>query len=269
MATRDMKTWETSISKVVSTDEEEEIIVRGQRLSELIGSVSFADMMFLMLQGHLPEKPQSRVLDALLVASVEHGIAPPSMISRCFASYGTSIQSAVGGGILAFGDRMGGLGEQLAKLMSEHLAPLDPANRTVEDLTPDLDRLARAVVDDAHSAGERVPGYGIPLHKADPRAPKVLQIAREEGVFGPYCAFATRIEQEIADRRAAKGADGVPMNLDGVGAAVILDLGFDWRTTRMFLLTARSISMGAHFLEEQSQDTTWRHIPASDISYEG
>jgi citrate synthase len=268
MATRDMRTWETSISKVVSTDDEEEIIVRGRRLSELIGSVSFADMMFLMLQGRLPGKPQSRVLDALLVASMEHGIAPPSMVSRCFASYGTSIQSAVGGGILAFGDRMGGLGEQLAKLMSERLAPLDPANRTVEDLSPDLNRLAHEIVADAQISGGRVPGYGIPLHNADPRAPQVLDIAREEGVFGVYCAFATHIEQAIADKRAETGGGGVPMNLDGVGAAVILDLGFDWRTTRMFLLTPRSVSMGAHFLEEQAQDTTWRHIPASDITYE-
>jgi citrate synthase len=269
MATRDMKSWETSISKVVSTDDEEEIIIRGQKLSDLIGSVSFADMMFLMLQGHTPTKPQSRVLDALLVASMEHGIAPPSMVSRCFASYGTSIQAAVGGGILAFGDRMGGLGEQLAKLMSDHLAPLDPANRTVEELSPALDRLAGDIVDSVQDSGGRVPGYGIPLHNADPRAPQVLNIAQEEGVFGAYCTLATRIEQEIAARREAKGGRGVPMNLDGVGAAVILDLGFDWRTTRMFLLTPRSVSMGAHFLEEQAQDTTWRHIPASDISYEG
>ena len=111
MATRDMSRWETGICKVVSGDGEEEIVVRGHRLSELTGRVSFADAMFLMLQGRLPTPAQGRVLDALLVASIEHGIAPPSMISRCFAAYGTSIQPAVGGGILAFGDRMGGLGE--------------------------------------------------------------------------------------------------------------------------------------------------------------
>ncbi len=86
MATRDMSNWETGISEVVSRDGEEDVIVRGRRLSELIGQLSFAEMMFLVLQGTPPSARQARMLDALLVASLEHGIAPPSMISRCFAS---------------------------------------------------------------------------------------------------------------------------------------------------------------------------------------
>src|SRR5262245_42411593 len=113
MPTRDMASWETSIAKVISDGDTEEIVVRGRRMSDLIGRVTFSEMMFLMLQGRLPSGPEARTLDALLVASMEHGIAPPSMIARCFASYGTSIQTAVGAGIIAFGDRMGGLGEQL------------------------------------------------------------------------------------------------------------------------------------------------------------
>ena len=62
MATRDMTQWQTAICKVVSHDGEEEIVVRGHRMSDLIGGVSFAEAMFLMLQGRLPTKPQARVL---------------------------------------------------------------------------------------------------------------------------------------------------------------------------------------------------------------
>ena len=54
MGARDMGSWETSICDVVSTDEEEEVNIRGHRLSELIGQVSFAEAMFLLLQGCLP-----------------------------------------------------------------------------------------------------------------------------------------------------------------------------------------------------------------------
>ncbi len=72
-----MTQWETSICETVSTPETEEVIIRGQPLSELIGEVSFAEMMFLLIQGKRPSKAQTRVLDALLVASIEHGIAPP------------------------------------------------------------------------------------------------------------------------------------------------------------------------------------------------
>ena len=263
MATRDMGSWETSICKVVSEGDREEIIVRGRNLADLIGQATFADMMFLMLQGRLPSKAEARTLDALLVASMEHGIAPPSMISRCYASYGTSIQAAIGAGVNAFGDRMGGLGEQMAKMMHEALEPLrrdgSPDDTTLADL-------AKELVANAKAAGTRVPGYGIPLHNLDPRAPQVLEIARREETFGDYCRFGIAIEQALAE---ARGGKAVPMNLDGVSAVIALDLGFDWRTTRLFLLTPRTVSFAAHYLEEQDQDTTWRHLPAADIAYVG
>lgn len=263
MATRDMTTWETSICKVVSHGDTEEIIVRGQKMSELIGQVSFAEMMFLMLQGRLPTKPQARTLDALLVASIEHGIAPPSMIARCYASYGTSIQSAIGAGVTAFGDRMGGLGEQMARMLVEALAP------HLKNGDPDdglLQRLAAEIVADAQRTKSRVPGYGIPLHATDPRSPAVLDVARREGVYGPYCRLGMAIEAALTK---ARGGRSVPMNLDGVSAVVALDLGFDWRATRLFLITPRTVSFAAHYLEEQDQDTTWRHLPADQIAYVG
>ena len=263
MATMNMKDWRTSIAEVISTDDEEEVLVRGHKLSELTGSISFVEMMYLMFAGTLPTKAQARVLDALLVASVEHGIAPPSMIARCFASYGTTIQGAVAGGVMAFGDRMGGLGEQLAKLMSESLNAIADDPTTIPDER--LREEAHAVVEDARAKGERVPGYGIPLHGMDPRAPKVLGIAKAEGTFGAFCRFGAFIEDALAEQREGKR---VPMNLDGVGAVVVLDTGLDWRTTRMFLITPRSVSMGAHYIEEQDQDSTWRHIPADWIDYD-
>jgi len=263
MPTRDMKSWETAIAKVVSNGETEEIIVRGHRLSDLVGRITFPEAMFLMLQGRLPTRPQARVLDALLVASIEHGIAPPSMIARCYASYGTTIQAAVGAGITAFGDRMGGLGEQLAQLLVTRLAPV-----LAEDMPGDaaLEALAESIVADAAATKSRVPGYGIPLHALDPRSPQLLEIARQEGIFGPYCRLGVAIEAALARSRSGRG---VPMNLDGVSAVIALDLGFDWRATRLFLLTPRTVSFAAHYLEERDQDTTWRHIPADEITYTG
>ncbi|MEZ5855544.1 MAG: citrate/2-methylcitrate synthase [Hyphomicrobiaceae bacterium] len=247
MPTRDMNRWETAICKVVSDGETEEIIVRGKRMSDLIGSVSFAEMMFLMLQGRLPSAAQARTLDALLVASIEHGIAPPSMIARCYASYGTTIQSAIGAGVNAFGDRMGGLGEQLAELLSARLAPHLRDGEVADDV---LMREARAIVADAQRTQTRVPGYGIPLHAMDPRSPKVLEVARREGTFGAYCRFGMAIEAALAE---ARGGRGVPMNVDGVSAVVALDLGFDWRATRVVLITPRTVSFAAHYFEEQTR----------------
>jgi len=56
MATRDVLDWETSISRVVSDGTEEEVIVRGHRLSELNGRISFAEMMVILLHGDLPTR---------------------------------------------------------------------------------------------------------------------------------------------------------------------------------------------------------------------
>ena len=255
MAADGMSYWRTSIAQVVSNETEEEILIRGRKLSDLVGSVTFAQMMFLLLTGREATKSQARVLDALLVASIEHGIAPPSMIARCYASYGTSIQAAMAGGIMAFGDTMGGAGEQLAKLLSEAVANVDgdPPDEIFQ-------RLAKEIV----AREGRVPGYGIPLHGTDPRAPKILEIAREEGCFGSHSRLAGLIELEITE----KTGKIIPLNLDGVGASVILDLGFPWQLTRMFLITPRSVSFAAHYYEEQQQETRWRHLPAENIAYE-
>lgn len=263
MPTRDMTGWETAISKVVSHGDSEEIIVRGHRMSDLIGKVSFAEMMFLLLQGKLPTAPQARTLDALLVASIEHGIAPPSMIARCYSSYGTSIQSAIAAGVNAFGDRMGGLGEQMARLLTERLAPHLAAGAPPDAL---LRQKAEAIVEQARQTKARVPGYGIPLHGSDPRAPHLLAVARKEGTFGAYCRFGMAIEEAITQSRKGKA---IPMNIDGASAVVALDLGFDWRVSRLFLITPRTVSFAAHYLEEQDQDSTWRHLPADQITYVG
>lgn len=255
MAANDLTGWRTGIARVVSTGNEEEVLVRGRKLSELVGSCTFSEMMFLLLSGREATKAEAKVLDALLVASMEHGIAPPSMVARLFASYGTSIQAAVGGGIISFGDVMGGAGEQLAKLLAETVGVVQG---NIMDET--LKALAKGIV----AREGRVPGYGIPLHGADPRAPKVLEIARAEGVHGTHCRLAELVEDAIEDRTGKR----IPMNLDGVGASVVLDLGFPWQSARLFLLTPRSVSIGAHYLEEEAQGTKWRHLPAEDISYE-
>ena len=259
MPTRSMEGWTTSIARIVNEGEREDTLIRGHSLNDLIGSSTFAETMFLLLNGRMPTTAQGQVLDALLVACMEHGIAPPSMISRCFASYGTTIQQAIGAGITAFGDRMGGLGEQMAKMMVDRL---DGITET-DDAT--LTRIAEETVRDVLDAGDRVPGFGIPLHNRDPRADRVLEVAREKGTYGVYCRFAEALGAALAK---ARGGNEIGMNIDGVSACVPLDLGFDWRTTRMFLLIARSVSMGAHFLEEQDQDSTWRHIPADQITYD-
>ncbi len=261
MGARDMSKWETAISEVVSSEDEEEVIVRGHKLSDLVGKVTFTEMMFLLIKGELPSEGQAKVLDALLVASMEHGIAPPAMMSRCLASYGSPIQAAVAAGVLVFGDWTGGAGEQFARMLVEHVEMLNNKQTDISDES--LRDEAKKIVEEALRTGQRVAGFGIPLHKEDPRAPVLLKIAREEGIFNIYCRFAKLIEEELGK---AVGHP-IPMNLDGVGGAIILDLGFSWQSARIFIITPRTVSMGAHYLEESGQETRWRHITQDRVKY--
>jgi citrate synthase len=157
---------------------------------------------------------------------------------------------------------MGGAGEQLAQLLVLHLDPSSAIREAIPETS--LQQLAMEIVTTARRTQQRIAGYGIPLHAADPRAPKLLDLARVEGVYGNYCRLATHIEAELESSAGRR----VPMNLDGVGAALILDLGLPWRSARLFIITPRTVSMGAHYLEELSQETRWRHINQSQIDYQ-
>jgi citrate synthase len=53
-------------------------------------------------------------------------------------------------------------------------------------------------------------------------------------------------------------------------AGVVSDLGFDWRTSRAFILISRSAGLAAHIFEEMTEKPTWRIMPPSEyeIAYD-
>lgn len=80
----DMHHFTTAISKIVSTPQEEETIIRGHRLSDLIREQPFVASAFLLLTGRLPDAGEARTLDAVLTACVDHGVTPAAAIGRTF-----------------------------------------------------------------------------------------------------------------------------------------------------------------------------------------
>jgi citrate synthase len=105
----------------------------------------------------------------------------------------------------------------------------------------------------------------IPAHATDPRAPALLKVAQESGAAGPYCRLLVAIERElsIAKRRA------IPINLDGIVAALVLDFGFSMGCAAAFVMIPRSSSTLAHHLEEKAQMARWRHVPQEYVTYTG
>jgi citrate synthase/citryl-CoA lyase len=60
------------------------------------------------------------------------------------------------------------------------------------------------------------------------------------------------------------------MNIDGAIAAIVSDLGFDWRIGRVFIAAPRAAGLAAHAVEEATRERGWRKIASpEDIDYDG
>jgi citrate synthase len=96
--------------------------------------------------------------------------------------------------------------------------------------------------------GERMPGFGHPLHKpVDPRAERILALAAERGLDGPHLGLARRLPALVA-RASGKP---LPMNVSMPIAAVLLDLDFPAPMIKAIPILARTASLLAHLAEEQ------------------
>ena len=101
--------WSTSIIDIRPG----EIVIRGYPIQELIGALSFAQMVWLMLRGEVPASAQAKLLEAALVAAVDHGPQAPSIaISRMAVTCGLPINGAMASAINALDDIHGGAGQQ-------------------------------------------------------------------------------------------------------------------------------------------------------------
>ena len=75
----------------------------------MMGRLGFAEAVYLLLMGELPTPAIGRMLNAVLVSSVDHGVTPPSTLAaRNVATTGAPLKDCVAAGILAFGPHHGG-----------------------------------------------------------------------------------------------------------------------------------------------------------------
>ena len=185
------------------------------------------------------------------------------MLGRAFASYGTNVPQAIAAAVILFREVAGGAGDPMAQLMAEELGDAVAAQRTIDDAQ--IEAAAKAIVADAMRTSGRMPGFGIRAHAIDPRAPALLKVAEESGAAGNYCHLLVAIERELA---RVKGR-AIPINLDGIVAALVLDFGFPMGCAAAFVMIPRSFSTLAHHLEEKEQKTRWRHVPTEHVIYTG
>ncbi len=233
------------------------ILARGYNLAEMAGRYSFGDMVYLLLMGELPLGREGDLLEAMLVVTAVHGINSPSTHTvRAVANCGTPLQTAVAAGVSAIGDKHGGAGEACARILQKAVAAQPVAS--AEDL-------AAQIVAEARANKQRLPGFGHRFHNPDPRAERLLALADEWGISGRYAALAQAIVNALQETTGRS----LPLNVDGALAALISDMGMDWRMGKAIFILGRTAGFIAHAQEELATGKPFQFINGVDAEYVG
>lgn len=225
-----------------------EIRYWGYPVEELIGNVSFAQMIWLMTRGEVPARGHAELLDIALMSAVDHGPQAPSIaIARMAATCGVGLNNAMASAVNVLGDVHGGAGEQAVELYQSIAGRLD-------DNTPLEEAVARGYDAFLADGGQFLPGFGHRFHKpVDPRAPRLLELvdryAGDGTVSGRYAGIARELERQIAARKGKP----VPLNIDGATAVIYAELGFPAPLARGLFCLSRSVGILAHAWEQTRQ----------------
>src|SRR6266478_4696255 len=169
--------WNTAITRV----QPNKVAVRGYDIAELMGRVSFGAAVYLILTGELPSPAVGRLMDAILVSSIDHGATPPSALAaRTVASTGATLSASVAAGIMSINRHHGGAIEDCAR----HLKKV--ADRSSSE-SISMDEAATRTLAAMRETGERMPGFGHRVHTKDPRTERLFELAREAGVDAFTC----------------------------------------------------------------------------------
>jgi citrate synthase len=232
-----------SIRTNIAWSATDRITVKGHDLcGEILGRLSLGDMAFLEITDRLPTPRESVMFNAIAVTLVEHGLTPSSLAARMtYTGAPEAMQAAVAAGLCGLGSVFVGSMETAARMLQEALP--DPA--AARDA--DLDRLARDIVERFRARKQTVPGIGHTLHKpVDPRAPRLFEIAAEQGYHGPYVQLMQKVGQQaemIYDK-------SLPVNATGAIGAIASELQLPWKIVRGIGVMARAIGLVGHILEE-------------------
>lgn len=249
----------TPPSSGISGHTADRIWVRGADLvDDLIGGLTFTEMILFHLTGKRPVRAQTVLLDAVLVTLMEHGFTPSAIVTRLiYDSAPEALQSAVAAGLLGVGSTFVGTMEGCSVLIEEMLA------------APEGVQARAALIADRHRA-ERTPmhGFGHPYHRPDdPRPPRLFALAEREGVPGRHIAALRALSVEV-DRAYGRH---LTINATGAIAAVLGEIGVPQPIMRGIAVISRAAGLVGH-ISEELENPSGRYIydmVDSGIQYTG
>lgn len=249
--------WPSALTSIAPNT----ILIRGYAVDEMMGRLSFADAVYLLLMGELPTPAIGRMLNAVLVSTLDHGVTPPSTLAaRNVATTGAPLKDSVAAGILAFGPHHGGDIESCMRFLDQGLT-LTRAGQSLEEA-------AERLVDDCLSQRQTPPGFGHRFHTRDPRAARLFQLALELELEGEHVRMIRAAERALAAKEQSFGRL-LPVNVDGAIAAISADLGFAYELGNAIFLISRLPGLIAHAHEERARQAPMRQIDPKDNDYDG
>jgi citrate synthase len=249
--------WHSSLTEISPN----KIAVRGYPLDEMMGRLGFAEAVYLLLMGELPTPAIGRMLNAVLVSSIDHGVTPPSTLAaRNVATTGAPLKDCVASGILAFGPHHGGDIESCMRFLDGGLSQMR-AGKTEK-------QAAESIVEDCVTSGVEPPGFGHRFHTRDPRAARLFQMALELELEGEHVRLIRATERAL-EAHASHFGRPLPVNVDGAIAAISADLGFAYELGNAIFLISRLPGLIAHAHEERTRQLPMRQIDPKDYDYDG
>jgi len=250
--------WFTSLTSIAPNA----IMIRGYHLDELMGRLSFADAVYLLLMGELPTPAIGRMLNAILVSVIDHGVTPPSTLAaRNVAASGAPLKDSVAAGVLAFGPFHGGDIETCMRFLDQGLS-LVRAGQSFDEAADAL------IIECLARSTSPPPGFGHRLHTQDPRAPRLFQLAMELELEGEHVRMLRAFERALTAHEDQYGRL-LPANVDGAIAAISADLGFSYELGNAVFLVSRLPGLIAHAHEERMRQQPMRRIDPKYHVYDG
>jgi citrate synthase len=247
--------WGTAITKI----EPNKILLRGYRVDKLMGARSFAEAVYLAVKGELPDPEVTKLVDAILVSSVDHGVTPPSaQTAMTVASTGASVTTALAAGVSAIQRFHGGAIEDCMRVLYQAVERAEEEGATYDEYAKELLKISK-------QEKKRISGFGHRIHTEDPRSIKLFAIAEEAGIDDRHIRMAKALEdatEEIIGKR-------LPLNVDGAIAAVLCCLNFAPELGNAFFAISRLPGLVAHVEEEKRRYRPMRRILIDKHYYDG
>jgi len=247
--------WRTGLTKI----EPNKILMRGYPLDEIMGRLTFGESIYLLLMGEVPSPGIGKLMEAILVSFIDHGVTPPSTLAaRNTATTGAPLRACVAAGVLGFGRHHGGDIESCMQFLDTGLE-LVRKGASYRDA-------ATTIVERCLSAGEPIPGFGHRFHTRDPRAARLFQMALELEIEGHHIQMIRAVEM-VAE--GLPDGHAVPVNIDGAIAAVCGDIGIPPEIANALFIISRVPGIAAQAQEERAREHPMRQIDPKDHTYDG